>query len=117
MTETRRRPGTRREGQRRAVPINATLAPGVDLRQAMESLERCAAERLPGSMGIHYMGEAATLNETASGVGHDLGFALVVVLLVPRRAVRELPSRHHHHGHVPFGLAAAIFAIALSGGR
>jgi HAE1 family hydrophobic/amphiphilic exporter-1 len=37
MTERAVAPELKREGQRRAVPINATLAPDVDLRPAMEA--------------------------------------------------------------------------------
>ena len=46
MTERAVAPELRREGQRRAVPMNATLAPGVDLRQGMDHLEVLAERRL-----------------------------------------------------------------------
>jgi HAE1 family hydrophobic/amphiphilic exporter-1 len=109
-------PELRREGLRRAVPINATLASGIDLRQAMNALETLAAERLPPAMGIHYMGEAATLNETSSGVSITFVFALVVVLLVLAAQFESFMSAVIIMFTVPFGLAAAIFAIALTGG-
>lgn len=116
MTERAVAPELRREGQRRAVPINATLAPDVDLRQAMVALETLAAERLPVSMGIHYMGEAATLNETSSGVAITFGFALLVVLLVLAAQFESFLSAIIIMFTVPFGLGAAVLAIALSGG-
>ncbi len=105
-----------REGQRRAVPINASLAPGVDLRHAMNDLERVAAQHLGPGMGIRYLGEAAALNETASGVAITFGFALVVVLLVLAAQFESFISAIIIMFTVPFGLAAAVFAIALSGG-
>ena len=105
-----------REGQRRAVPINATLKPGVDLRHAMDDLERVAATQLPAEMGIRYLGEAAALNETASGVAVTFGFALVVVLLVLAAQFESFTSAVIIMFTVPFGLAAAVFAIALTGG-
>ena len=48
VTERAVAPELPREGQRRAVPITATLAPGVDLRQAMDALEALAAEHAAG---------------------------------------------------------------------
>ena len=116
MTERAVAPDLPREGQRRAVPLNATLADGNDLRQAMNDLEALAAEILPPSMAIHYMGEAATLNETASGVAITFGFALIVVLLVLAAQFESFISAFIIMFTVPFGLAAAVFAIALSGG-
>jgi HAE1 family hydrophobic/amphiphilic exporter-1 len=116
VTERAVAPELRREGLRRAVPLRATLAAGVDLRQAMNALEALAAERLPPSMGIHYMGEAATLNETASGVSTTFIFALVVVLLVLAAQFESFMSAIIIMFTVPFGLGAAIFAIALTGG-
>jgi HAE1 family hydrophobic/amphiphilic exporter-1 len=105
-----------REGQRRAVPISATLKSGVDLRHAMDDLESIAATHLGPDMGIRYLGEAAALNETASGVALTFSFALVVVLLVLAAQFESFTSAIIIMFTVPFGLAAAVFAIALSGG-
>nr|MBA3516081.1 efflux RND transporter permease subunit [Hyphomicrobiales bacterium] len=116
MTERAVAPELPREGQRRAVPLTATLEPGNDLRQAMDSMEELAATLLPAGMGIHYVGEAATLNETASGVAVTFGFALVVVLLVLAAQFESFISAIIIMVTVPFGLAAAVFAIVLSGG-
>jgi HAE1 family hydrophobic/amphiphilic exporter-1 len=116
MTERAVAPELRREGQRRAVPLTAALAPGVDLRHGMEDLETLAAELLPASMAIHYMGEAATLNETSSGVAITFAFALLVVLLVLAAQFESWLSAIIIMFTVPFGLAAAVFAIALTGG-
>jgi len=98
------------------VPLTATLEPGNDLRQAMDSMEELAATLLLAGMGIHYVGEAATLNETASGVAITFGFALVVVLLVLAAQFESFISAIIIMVTVPFGLAAAVFAIVLSGG-
>ena len=67
-------------------------------------------------MGIHYMGEAAALNETSSGVAATFAFALLVVLLVLAAQFESFLSAVIIMFTVPFGLAAAILAIALSGG-
>jgi HAE1 family hydrophobic/amphiphilic exporter-1 len=116
VTEQAVAPELPREGQRRALPISATLAPGVDLRQAMDDLEAIAPKYLDPDMGIRYLGEAAALNETASGVAITFGFALIVVLLVLAAQFESFVSAVIIMFTVPFGLAAAVFAIALSGG-
>jgi HAE1 family hydrophobic/amphiphilic exporter-1 len=116
MSERAVAPELGREGQRRAVPLTATLGPGVDLRQAMDSVEALAAATLPASMAIHYMGEAAALDETAGGVAITFAFALVVVLLVLAAQFESFLSAVIIMFTVPFGLAAAIFAILLTGG-
>ncbi|HEX2257602.1 MAG TPA: efflux RND transporter permease subunit, partial [Afifellaceae bacterium] len=109
-------PDLPREGQRRAVPLTATLTPGVDLRRAMEVVETLAVQRLPASMGIHFMGEAATLNETSSGVGITFAFAIIVVLLVLAAQFESFVSAVVIVFTVPFGLAAAVLALVLTGG-
>ena len=116
MRERAVAPELGREGQRRAVPITATLSPDVDLRQAMDSLEALAEATLPASMGIHYMGEAAALDETSSGVAVTFAFALIVVLLVLAAQFESFLSAIIIMITVPFGLAAAIYAILLTGG-
>jgi len=116
VTELAVAPELPREGQRRAVPIIATLKPGVDLRHAMNALEELAPKHLAPDMGIRYLGEARALNETASGVAVTFGFALIVVLLVLAAQFESFVSAIIIMFTVPFGLAAAVYAIALSGG-
>jgi HAE1 family hydrophobic/amphiphilic exporter-1 len=94
----------------------ATPATGVDLRRAMDALERLAATHLAPDMSIRYLGEAAALNETSSGVATTFSFALIVVLLVLAAQFESFVSAIIIMFTVPFGLAAAIFAIAISGG-
>jgi HAE1 family hydrophobic/amphiphilic exporter-1 len=109
-------PSLPREGQRRAVPLTAVPAPGVDLRQAMEEVASLAQAMLPAEMGVHFMGEAATLNETSSGVGTTFAFAILVVLLVLAAQFESFVSAVIIVLTVPFGLAAAVFSLALTGG-
>jgi HAE1 family hydrophobic/amphiphilic exporter-1 len=116
VSESAVAPELPREGQRRAVPINATLKPGVDLRHAMDALEEVAAQHLGPEMGIRYLGEAAALNETSSGVALTFLFALVVVLLVLAAQFESFVSAIIIMFTVPFGLASAVFAILFTGG-
>jgi len=114
--ETAVAPNLEREDQRRAVPMTATLAEGVDLRQAMNRLQEVAATTLPPGMGVLYSGEARELNRASSGVLRTFVFALIVVLLVLAAQFESFISALILIATVPFGLAAAVFAILLTGG-
>ena len=105
-----------REGQKRAVPLAATLAPGQDLRHGMRDVEQVTARLLPAGMAITYLGEAATLNETSNGVAITFGFALLVVLLVLAAQFESFISAVVIMLTVPFGLGAAVIAVKLTGG-
>jgi HAE1 family hydrophobic/amphiphilic exporter-1 len=109
-------PTLARQSQRRAVPITATLAPGVDLGAAMGILEKVAAEKLSPGLGIVFTGEARTLNETSSGVVQTFGFAVVIILLVLAAQFESFVSAAILFATVPFGVASGIYAILLSGG-
>jgi HAE1 family hydrophobic/amphiphilic exporter-1 len=105
-----------REDQKQAVPIQASLNPGIDLRRAMNDLSAIAATTLPPGMNIKFLGEAAKLNETSGGVTQTFGFALLVVLLVLAAQFESFTSALILLFTVPFGLAAAVYAIYLTGG-
>jgi multidrug efflux pump subunit AcrB len=104
-----------RQGQRRAIEIEAGLADGVSLKQAVEIVERIAAEVLPAGMGIVMLGQAQTLEETSTGMLWVMAFALLVVLLVLAAQFESFLSAAVVMATVPFGLAAAGLALWLSG--
>ena len=105
-----------REDQKRAVPITASLNSGFDLRNAMNDVQALAAKTLPPGLSIKFLGEAAKLNETSGGVVKTFGFAILVVLLVLAAQFESFISAAILLFTVPFGLAAAVYAILLSGG-
>ncbi|MCB1487640.1 MAG: efflux RND transporter permease subunit [Bauldia sp.] len=109
-------PYLQRQDQRRAVPMTATLAEGIDLRQAMTHLQEIADAELPPGMSILFSGEARELDRASSGVAQTFVFALVIVLLVLAAQFESFISALILIATVPFGLAAAIFAILLTGG-
>ena len=108
-------PSLPRQDQRRAVPMGATLADGVDLRKAMTELQTIAAATLPANVGITYTGDAKELNSATSGVIQTFVFALVVVLLVLAAQFESFTSAFILVATVPFGLAAAVFAMLVTG--
>ncbi len=109
-------PNLQRQDQRRAVPMSATLSDDIDMRHGMERLEQIVSEVLPPGMGIIYTGEAKELNAASSGVAQTFAFALLVVLLVLAAQFESFVSAVILIATVPFGLAAAVFAMLLTGG-
>jgi HAE1 family hydrophobic/amphiphilic exporter-1 len=109
-------PSLQREGQMRAVPINASLADGYDLRSAMTIVSSLASETLPPGMNIQFLGEAAALDQTSRGVYLTFAFALIIVLLVLAAQFESFVSAAVIMVTVPFGLGAALIAMALTGG-
>jgi hydrophobe/amphiphile efflux-1 (HAE1) family protein len=105
-----------RQGGALAVSIQTNLAPGVDIGTAMERLNEIAASNLPDNMDIIFTGEAATLSDGQSGMYLVFAVAFVVVFLVLAAQFESVASAVVIMLTVPFGLAAALLAISLTGG-
>jgi hydrophobe/amphiphile efflux-1 (HAE1) family protein len=99
-----------------AVSLQANLGEGVDLSTAMDQLMVIAEEVLPDGMGIIFTGEAATLDDSAAGMYAVFAVALIVVLLVLSAQFESFVSAVVIMLTVPFGLAAAVLAISITGG-
>ncbi|MBB5720564.1 hydrophobe/amphiphile efflux-1 (HAE1) family protein [Loktanella ponticola] len=99
-----------------AVSLQANLGENVDLSTAMKQLLVIADDVLPDGMAITFTGEAATLDDTAAGMYMVFGVALIVVLLVLAAQFESFASAVVIMLTVPFGLAAALLAISLTGG-
>ncbi|MEQ9043293.1 MAG: efflux RND transporter permease subunit, partial [Sneathiellaceae bacterium] len=104
-----------RVGQKRAVEMDAGLSPDMPLRQAIADLEALADEVLPPGIGILWQGEAATLEETSQEVAITFAIAVLVVLLVLAAQFESFLSALVIILTVPSGIAAAVFALALTG--
>lgn len=116
ITEVPVAPSLQRESQRRAVPVSAGLSDGVDMRRAMNDVLALAETTLPPGMGITFLGEAATLDQTSRGLLLVGAFAIAVVLLVLAAQFESVVTAGVIVFTVPFGLAAALLALALTGG-
>ncbi|AHD02247.1 efflux RND transporter permease subunit [Leisingera methylohalidivorans] len=99
-----------------SVSMQANLGEGVDLSTAMERLLAISDEILPDNMGIAFTGEAATLDGSQGGIYIVFGVALIVVLLVLAAQFESFASAVVIMMTVPFGLAAALLAISMTGG-
>lgn len=104
-----------RTAQKRAITISASLEPGYTIDQAITDLTTLAAKVLPPGNEVVLQGEAATLTETSREVALTFVIAIVVVLLVLAAQFESFMSAVVVVLTVPFGLAAAIFALSVTG--
>ncbi|WP_421880857.1 efflux RND transporter permease subunit [Pacificispira sp.] len=104
-----------RHVQRRAVEIDADIELGYPLQQAASDVEALAAEILPGGIDLILLGEAATLQETERDVLITYVIALAVVFLVLVAQFESWTSALVVVLTVPFGVAAALYALLLTG--
>ncbi|WP_411817328.1 efflux RND transporter permease subunit [Hyphococcus sp. DH-69] len=105
-----------REQRRRAVPVTATLADGVRLGDAAAEMRRVAAEELTGNLSVTLLGEARVLESSNQNYIIVIGVAALIVLLVLAAQFESFVSAFILMATAPFGLAAAIYAIGISGG-
>ncbi|MCA3437719.1 MAG: efflux RND transporter permease subunit [Rhodobacter sp.] len=116
LTERAIAPELSREAQMRSVPVSASLTPALPLGAALAEVTRLAADVLPPDSRIVPLAEAATLNETSSGLLLTFGFAILIVFLVLAAQFESFVSAVIVMATVPLGLACAIFALVLTGG-
>jgi multidrug efflux pump subunit AcrB len=74
-----------------------------------------AASNLPDGMGLLFRGDAATLEQTGRDMVITFALALLVVFLVLVAQFESVTSASVVLISVPFGLAAAVFAMLASG--
>ncbi|MEC8175034.1 MAG: efflux RND transporter permease subunit, partial [Pseudomonadota bacterium] len=65
-----------RAAQKRAIEIEASLPEGYAMQAAVDRIEALASETLPPSIGLHFINEAATLEDTSNEVA--ITFAVAV---------------------------------------
>jgi len=104
-----------RFAQRRAVELSAPLAEGYAMGAAVAEIRALAAQVLPAGMQLLFRGEAAALDETSREVLITFAIALLVVFLVLVAQFESVTSAAVVVLTVPFGLAAAVWAMALGG--
>jgi len=105
-----------REQRRRAVPVAAELVEGARLGDAVEAMRTAARATLEGSMSTVLLGEARVLQQSSDSTLIVFAFAGVIVLLVLAAQFESFISALIIMLTVPFGLAAAVFAVQLTGG-
>ncbi len=104
-----------RRKQRRAIELDVEINPGVALQEAVDDLFALAEETLPDGVVLITRGEAAALAETNRETMITYGFALLIVFLVLVAQFEGITSALVIMAIVPFGLAAAVCALYLTG--
>ncbi|MEM9724877.1 MAG: efflux RND transporter permease subunit, partial [Pseudomonadota bacterium] len=115
MTEEAVSASLPREGRRRAATVLAGLEEGFSLGAATEALREEAAEALEPPLALTLLGEAATLEESEAGLFLVFGFALLIVLIVLAAQFESVISALVIMATVPFGVAAALYALLATG--
>ncbi len=116
ITESAVPPTLRREAQRRAVNVTASLEDGMALGDAYNQMLEMARPILPEGTTILPLAEAKTLGESTNGLFVTFGFALVIILLVLAAQFESVWSAVIVMTTVPFGVAAALYALLVTGG-
>ncbi|HWK64826.1 MAG TPA: efflux RND transporter permease subunit [Rhizobiaceae bacterium] len=115
LTERAVPPSLSREQQLHAVGITSGLRNDFALGSALAQARQIAAPLLQPGGRIIPLAEAATLDETNSGMVTIFGFALVIILLVLAAQFESFISAVIIMATVPLGLACAVFALILTG--
>ncbi|TLU67329.1 efflux RND transporter permease subunit [Thalassotalea litorea] len=104
-----------RHAQRRAIEMDADLPEGMPIAEAVQILRQLAREHLPNGFDLILLGEAKTYQETDQQVTMTYVVAFLIVLLVLAAQFESAISALVVMLTVPFGIAAAIFAVWLTG--
>jgi len=104
-----------RQAQRRAIEVDIQLPTGYPLQAAVDDLRALGADVLPNNVSMILLGEAATLQETSREVLFTYLIAFAVIFLVLAAQFEGFTSATVVTLIVPFGIAAAIYALFLTG--
>ncbi|NDV91144.1 MMPL family transporter [Alteromonas sp. 345S023] len=103
-----------RQAQRRAIKIEMELPEDIPLSDVVEGVRSLAQENLPNGIGLVFLGEAQTFEETSQQVALTYVLAFIIVLLVLAAQFESVNSAIVVMLTVPFGIAAAIYALFLT---
>lgn len=103
-----------RQAQRRAIKIEMELPEDMPINQAVDGLRNLASDKLPDGIGLLFLGEAQTYEETSNQVAMTYVLAFIIVLLVLAAQFESVNSAIVVMLTVPFGIAAAIYALYLT---
>ncbi len=104
-----------RRAQRRAIEVDMQMPTSIPIEQVVENLRRIANETLPENIGMVLLGEAEAYEETEREVMMTYILAFIIVLLVLAAQFESVNSAVVVMATVPFGIAAAFFALFITG--
>jgi len=103
-----------RQAQRRAIKVEMELPEDVALSDVVEKIRALGLDTLPDGIGLVFLGEAQTFEETSKQVALTYILAFVIVLLVLAAQFESVNSAVVVMLTVPFGIAAAVYALFLT---
>ncbi|RUO33203.1 efflux RND transporter permease subunit [Aliidiomarina soli] len=104
-----------RHVQRRAIEVSFDLPNTLPIQRAVERIRELSRAELPEGIGLVFLGDALTFEETAREVTLTYILALIIVFLVLAAQFESINSAIVVMLTVPFGLAAALFALFITG--
>lgn len=104
-----------RHAQRRAIELEMDLPAEVTIERAVTAIQELANDTLPPGIGLVFLGEALTFQDTNQEVMLTYVLAFLIVLLVLAAQFESFNSAFVVMLTVPFGIAAAIYALFLTG--
>lgn len=104
-----------RSDRLRAITINASLAPGYALGDALTFLEQTAADQLPAEARISYAGESREFKSSNSALTLTFSLALIVVFLALAAQFESFIHPLIIMTAVPLALTGALGALLFSG--
>jgi multidrug efflux pump len=99
----------------RSFRLTASLAPGFTLGEAIDSLNRVAAEVLPAGSTTALAGESRELEESGGALYFAFVLALVVVFMVLASQFESLVHPFTVLLAVPLAVTGALFTLKLAG--
>ncbi len=99
----------------RAITIQGSPAPGVTLAQAVDRLDKIAAEALPAEARIGYAGQTREFKRSSSSLMSTFAFALLVVFLVLAAQFESWLAPAVIMATVPLALTGGLGILLLTG--
>jgi len=99
----------------RAITIEANLAPGYPLGEALDYLDQIAKEALPAGAVIDYKEESRDLRESSGSGVFIFGLAMIVVFLVLAAQFESFVHPFTIMLSVPVAVAGALFGLYVTG--
>jgi multidrug efflux pump len=103
-------------GQRRAVTITASLAPGYSLGEALDFLDGVAARQLPPGYGVDYAGQSREFRVSSASLGFTFLLALAFIYLVLAAQFESFRDPFIIMLTVPLSMTGALGALWITGG-
>jgi multidrug efflux pump len=116
LTETVAPKDLRRFNQLRSVTIQANVAPGYTLGQALQAVQATAAEVLPSSVLTDVSGQSREFRDASSNVLFIFLLALAFIYLVLSAQFESFRDPLMIMLTVPLSMTGALLALKLTGG-